>query len=645
MSSVSSKKKIASVEWDSSRSPPVLTAGEITPQNARDYELACDGYFERKKIAADEQVAMILYGFKDACVISWVSAHRDRLKKMDFPAFMSEFRKGFLGNQWEQIVRRELNAMRQGSMSFWAFAQEVQAKNSLLIGTSVHLDDDGVISQLEAGMDERLALRVYRETFAKTDLLAWLNEVKRVDEILDADRREFRNIASQNQSQSTRATSFNSNPSRNANTSSTNKDSDTRTPYLPKLMETEKELLSKCGGCFKCRRPHADHMSRDCQNGFPSKHIVITQEYCDSCKSSGSRHRSSNKTVAAVSGSSRRQSYRGRSPSRERCSTTARRSASPKRSRSPAYRRPRTRSRSRTVSVSPQRHPVAAVMGRSDGPTAYMPSNDVDVLSEGSGSSNEEREKVLRERVRARTVVSSSVSPLVASVERAWGAVEREDAGLTAPFFESHMFWKCCVVGAEVNETGASPFVLRSLIDHGSHAVLIQEDLVDTLGLRRRALPKPETVSMAMGDGGERSYTLTEWVKIQLYDPTSGWTSSSVRAVIAPNLCSPIILGLPFLSHNKIVVDAELRTVIQKDTNIDLLHPMTPDAREQRRSPHEIRKEIRQDKRAVIKQLKSVNQHLRRVADRQSEKIKPFDVVGAVRTRIEVLAAEAALAA
>lgn len=591
MSSFNSKKKTASVEWDSSRSPPVLTAGEISPQNARDFELACDGYFERKKIAADEQVAMILYGFKDACVVSWVSAHRDRLKKMTFPAFMSEFRKGFLGNQWEQIVRRELNAMRQGSTSFWAFAQEVQAKNSLLIGTTVHLDDDGVISQLEAGMDERLALRVYRETFSKTDLLAWLNEVKRVDEILDADRREFKSIAAQNQTPSIRATSFNSNHSRNVNTSSVNKDSDTRTPYLPKLTENEKELLAKCGGCFKCRRPHADHMSRDCQNGFPSKHTVITQEYCDSYKSSGSRQRGSSKAVAAVSSSSRRQSYRGRSPSRDQFSSTSRRSASPGRSRSPSRRRQRSPSESRRSTSPPQGHPVCAIMGRSDEPTAYMPSNEDDVLSEDSAPGNADIERDLHERVhgRARTVVSDPVSPLVASVERAWSSVQREDAGLTAPFFGSHLFWKCCVVGANVNEQGATPFVLRALIDHGSHAVLIQEDLVNTLGLRRRKLPKPETVSMAMGDGLERSYTLTEWTKIQLYDPTSGWSSCSVRAVVAPNLCSPLILGLPFLSHNKIVVDAELRTVIQKDTNVDLLNPTAAGERVARKSPHDIR--------------------------------------------------------
>lgn len=44
---------------DSSRSPPVLTAGLITPANVRDWELSCDGFFDRRKVAADDQVSTV----------------------------------------------------------------------------------------------------------------------------------------------------------------------------------------------------------------------------------------------------------------------------------------------------------------------------------------------------------------------------------------------------------------------------------------------------------------------------------------------------------------------------------------------------------------------------------------------------------
>jgi len=46
-----------------------------------------------------------------------------------------------------------------------------------------------------------------------------------------------------------------------------------------------------------------------------------------------------------------------------------------------------------------------------------------------------------------------------------------------------------------------------------------------------------------------------------------------MRAIIAPNLVSPVILGLPFLSHNSIVVDHATRTAIDKLQNFDLMNP------------------------------------------------------------------------
>lgn len=69
---------------------------------------------------------------------------------------------------------------------------------------------------------------------------------------------------------------------------------------------------------------------------------------------------------------------------------------------------------------------------------------------------------------------------------------------------------------------------------------------------------------------------LTEWVKIQLHDPSNHWSSSSVHAIITPFLCTDIILSLPFLTHNNIVVDASARTVIHKPLGFDLLAPPSP---------------------------------------------------------------------
>src|SRR5882762_443526 len=47
----------------------------------------------------------------------------------------------------------------------------------------------------------------------------------------------------------------------------------------------------------------------------------------------------------------------------------------------------------------------------------------------------------------------------------------------------------------------------------------------------------------------------------------------SLCAIITPNLVSPVICGLPFLSHNSIVVDHAACTVIDKVQCFDLINP------------------------------------------------------------------------
>jgi hypothetical protein len=54
------------------------------------------------------------------------------------------------------------------------------------------------------------------------------------------------------------------------------------------------------------------------------------------------------------------------------------------------------------------------------------------------------------------------------------------------------------------------------------------------------------------------------------------YASCIVRALVAPDsLCYPIILGLPFLSHNNLVTDQSKESCINKKTGYDLLAPIT----------------------------------------------------------------------
>ncbi|OAX30745.1 hypothetical protein K503DRAFT_806793 [Rhizopogon vinicolor AM-OR11-026] len=63
-----------------------------------------------------------------------------------------------------------------------------------------------------------------------------------------------------------------------------------------------------------------------------------------------------------------------------------------------------------------------------------------------------------------------------------------------APFKTPHFLWDCQLDGPSLS----SSLCVQALIDHGSHVVLIDEKLVDRLGLRRCRFSKPEEVSVAL---------------------------------------------------------------------------------------------------------------------------------------------------
>lgn len=220
------------------------------------------------------------------------------------------------------------------------------------------------------------------------------------------------------------------------------------------------------------------------------------------------------------------------------------------------------------LSSSPTpRHPVAVVLGMSENAVAYMPPNDEDVVSYGDDDSSSEDIAPIDA---APTTVRAL--PIAATLR----AVDVAPEEPKAPLRVDHLFWRCGTSGATT--VGLFVPLFDALIDHGAHAVLIRDSLVSELNLKWQKLPRPEEVETAFPSPGEKKQTttLTEYVKLKLYDPVSNWGARTVRAIIAPSLCSPIILGLPFLPFNEIVVDASLRTAVCKTDGTDLLNPIKP---------------------------------------------------------------------
>ena len=117
---------------------------------------------------------------------------------------------------------------------------------------------------------------------------------------------------------------------------------------------------------------------------------------------------------------------------------------------------------------------------------------------------------------------------------------------------------------------------LKAMIDNSAHIVLIRPDVIEKLGLERKQLRKPQVINVAMKDEQKEKKSkpvlLSDCVSLSLSTLDNSWTLKPVTAVIAPGLCTNILLGLPFLIHNRIVVDHESPSTFVKDTSIDLLN-------------------------------------------------------------------------
>jgi len=150
------------------------------------------------------------------------------------------------------------------------------------------------------------------------------------------------------------------------------------------------------------------------------------------------------------------------------------------------------------------------------------------------------------------------------------------------------------------------PLTFASLIDNGAHLVLMCPEVADELCLERH-LKEPETVSIAIEDGKKKKMTLYHFVKFTVTSLDNVWTLKTIHALIAPGLCMPIILGLPFLIHNDIVTDHAERSCIDKKTGYNFLNPplVSPPAPPRKRAIDQI-KFIKSAKKAALTELKEV---------------------------------------
>lgn len=442
--------------------------------------------------------------------------------------------------------------------TFESFCTQVVAGNNLLEGDTLHLTHDNLRKTIEGNMAQYLA-----DTIAvllpeecsnidkKTDFYEWEAEILRVDCRFRSHVNYVQDLNNSSKCQADSEQDFSfkkphlpdqfstsSHPATGTNAISNKENafSSFRTPFrtpCSKLTDDERVLLNQYSSCCKCRQLFVNHKANNCPNGFPDgcSYKTITQDLALSL--------AAKKAIAAT--------YQDQP------------------SLSDIHAPPLA-----SVFTFPSHTPPVAAAIPFDGglsPIHYVygqPSNnstsDMYAFIQEVNDNFASTSSAPPVPVAALASLPSSEINYVLSPESDDGSIQStpvsdsfDSYSYCGPISVEHLRWKAAALGHN-----DFPVPFDCLIDNGAHLVLIRPETVQTLGLKIHKLKNPELVSLAFKqDTGATSFT--DCVTLSL---NNAWTSLPVLTILAPNLCTDILLGLPFLSRNKIVVDHELRTAI-----------------------------------------------------------------------------------
>jgi hypothetical protein len=310
---------------DSHKTPPILTAGDVSPAILAQLLQYFNSYFHKCKVANEDKVRNVLLSFQDIKIDNWIKNNQERLlaEGYTFETFTSELRKHFLNPHWEStIVRTVVNSQMTATESFSTFANRIMQGNNLLIGTTSRLDTTSLRAKLEINMSGYLADKIARLRPAEKERISsivlfedWLAEISTLDDEITADLKRIADFATEhiakrqrtdNSSKGFQQNMYQShNPSRDAPLSGANatvpsynnvssstffrggyRGSTSSRPFAgkrtrcPKLLPEEYDLLDRHNGCKKCRRFYVGHQATNCPNDFPNPdtYQTLTEE-------------------------------------------------------------------------------------------------------------------------------------------------------------------------------------------------------------------------------------------------------------------------------------------------------------------------------------------------------------------------------
>ncbi|KAJ2935130.1 hypothetical protein H1R20_g1983, partial [Candolleomyces eurysporus] len=280
-----------SIRSSNNKSPPTLSAGKVTSDVLKTWERGCTAYFSQKKVAAGDQVRHVLDSFEETRTINWVGHRREELAKLKFPEFMKILRKHALENEWHLELKKKLQRRTQSEdEAFEDFANEVCHWNTLLVDApKSSFSNERLHEILLAGahddINELYSASDLPDKYADADwedaeadvLNDWIADVIKIDRRVANERKRARKLLEERKQKNKKFGGGGSIANTAGNGTGSGGGEGQKKTWIPALTEDERKVLQKHHGCFKCRKFYTGHGYRNCENGFPDKHVQITE--------------------------------------------------------------------------------------------------------------------------------------------------------------------------------------------------------------------------------------------------------------------------------------------------------------------------------------------------------------------------------
>jgi hypothetical protein len=198
---------------------------------------------------------------------------------------MLDVRKKWLQPGWEQDIKLTILASSQGNMPINDWINLLESTNTLIKGHACKLTDSDLCNYIQshvhtntmtAATDTKLHELTSHEIY-KTSLKVIDDAHIRADELLKATIKQMMMPAfTANKHNNNHSTSSPTAPTTSSSTA-INTVNSCASKRVPPLTPAEHSLLAAHEGCFQSRRFYANHISVNCNTGFPDKSTYVTQ--------------------------------------------------------------------------------------------------------------------------------------------------------------------------------------------------------------------------------------------------------------------------------------------------------------------------------------------------------------------------------